>query len=205
MRTEYAKPKVEYVEFKTLRAGNLAALRLFIASNSKNPLIYEFSSVEVEAGEYILLHLRNTAEPGIADETGSDLNLSGGEDAAAEVRDLWVPGSEERFRKTDAVYFLDQDDRVIDAVMFSEKPDAQWAKDYLAEAAAFLYKQGAWTSPQGNIASPAGSVINTIKSAMSSSIARDEDMEDSHTAADWFIAPSGKHTPGKKNNPRPAP
>jgi hypothetical protein len=205
MRTEISKTKVEYVEFKTLEAGNLGALRFFIVSNDKNPLIYEFSPVEVGAGEYILLHIRNTAEPGVADETGADLTLSGGEDAAAEARDFWVAGSEERFRKTDAVYFLDQNDRVIDAVMFSETSAPWWSGNNFAEAADFLYKQGAWTSPEGTICGPDGAVINTIKSAMTMSIARDESMEDSNTAADWFIAPKNKYTPGKKNASRPAP
>jgi hypothetical protein len=203
MRTEYKSPSVEYIEFKTLEAGNLGALRLFIAGNSKDPLIYEFSPMEVEAGEYILLHLRTPAEAGIADETGTDLDLSAGKDAVAGARDLWVPESVERFRKTDMVYFLDQDDRVVDAVMFSENPDPWWNKEYFAEAADFLYKQGAFTAPDGGICGPADAVADTIKTAMTSSIARDESMADSNTAADWFIAPSKKHTPGKPNGPRP--
>jgi hypothetical protein len=206
LRTEYKGTtlEAEYVEFKTLGAGNLGALRLFIAGNAKNPLVYEFSPVEVGAGEYILLHLR-TLDTGTADETGSNLNLSGGKDAAAGARDFWVPGSEERFRKTDAVYFLDQDDRVIDAVIFSETADTWWSKnkEHIAQAADFLFGQGAFVSPEGTVCGPAGAVLDTIKASMTSSIARDEDMADSNTAADWFIASTGKHTPGKKNNPRP--
>lgn len=207
MRTEYkssdGKYNVEYVEFKTLEAGNLGALRLFIASNSKDPLIYEFPPVEVDAGEYVLLHLRTPPQPGIADETGGDRDLSAGTDAAAGVRDLWVPESAERLRKTDMVYFLDQDDRVIDAVVFSETTDPWWNKEYFAETADFLYKQGAFTAPDGKICGPAGAVLDAIKSSMTSSIARDETAADSNTAADWFIAPQNKHTPGKENGPRP--
>jgi hypothetical protein len=202
MRTEYKSPRAEYIEFKTLGAGNLGALRLFIAGNSKDPLIYEFSPVEVGAGEYIVLHLRTPAEAGITDETGTDLNLSAGTDAAAGARDFWVPGSVKRLRKTDMVYFLDQDDRVVDAVAFSETPDPWWNKEYLAEAADFLHKQGAFTAPGGEICGPADAVLDTIKTAMTSSIARDESTADSNTAADWFIAPVGKHSPGKPNGPR---
>ncbi|MDR1240184.1 MAG: hypothetical protein LBK27_08715 [Treponema sp.] len=202
MRTEVRKPQGEYVEFKTLAAGNLGALRLFIASNPKNPLIYEFPPVEVAAGEYILIHLRNY-EAETADETGTNLNLSGGTDAVAGVRDFWAAGTEERFRKTDMVYFLDQDDRVIDAVVFSETAGSWWNKGALAETAEFLFTQGAFTSPGGGVCGPTEAVQDTIKSAMTSSIARDETMADSNTAADWFIAPANQHTPGKKNNPRP--
>jgi hypothetical protein len=204
LRTEYSKPKAEFVEFKTLEAGNLGALRLFIAGYYKKPLVYEFSPVEVGAGEYILIHLR-TLEEGTVDETGSDLNLSDGTDAAAGGRDFWIPGSEKFLHKTDAVYFLDQDDEVIDAVIISEKPDPWWNKNYLAEAADFLYKKGAWASPDGSIPSPAGAVINTIKTSMTNSISRDEHAEDTNRAADWFLPGASGITPGKPNKARPAP
>ncbi|MDR0624744.1 MAG: hypothetical protein LBG10_10005 [Treponema sp.] len=205
LRTEYSKPKTEFVEFKTLGAGNLGALRLFIAGYYKQPLVYEFSPVEVGAGEYILIHLR-TPEEGTADETGSDLNLSGGTDAAAGARDFWISGSEKLLHKTDAVYFLDQDDRVVDGIMLSENADPWWNKEYLAAAADFLFKKGAWASPEGNIPGPADAVITApIKTALTRSISRDESMEDSNRAADWFITATSGITPGKPNKARPAP
>jgi hypothetical protein len=205
LRTEYSKPKAEFVEFKTLGAGNLGALRLFIAGNYKQPLVYEFSPVEVREGEYILIHLR-TLEEGAADETGSDLNLSGGTDAVAEARDFWIPGSEKLLHKTDAVFFLDQDDEVLDGIMLSENPDPWWNKDYLASAADFLFKKGAWASPEGDIPGPADAVISSpIKTAMTRSVSRDESGEDTNRAADWFITATSGITPGKPNKARPAP
>jgi hypothetical protein len=205
LRTEYSKPKGEFVEFKALADGNLGALRLFIAGNYTAPLVYEFSPVEVGAGEYILIHLR-TLEAGAADETDSDLNRSGGTDAAAGGRDFWIPGSEKLLHKTDAVYFLDQDDRVVDGVMLSENPDSWWNKDYLAEAADFLFKKEAWSSPEGKIPGPADAVITSpVKTALTRSVSRDESMEDTNGAADWFITATSGVTPGKPNKPRPAP
>jgi hypothetical protein len=202
LRTEYSKPQAEFVEFKTLGAGNLGALRLFIAGNYKNPLVYEFSPVEVGAEEYILLHLRTVGEGTMVDETGADLNLSGGTDAAAGARDFWAPGTEKLLHKTDAVYFLDQDDRVIDAVMLSETSDPWWNKDYLAEAADFLFQQGAWSSPEGTIPGPAAAVITyNIKTAMTRSVSRDESAGDNNGAADWYITATGGISPGKPNKP----
>jgi hypothetical protein len=201
LRTEYSKPKAEFVEFKTQQAGNLGALRLFIAGNYKQPLVYEFAPVEVGAGEYILIHLR-TIEEGAADETGSDLSASGGVDAVSGARDFWIPGSEKLLHKTDALYFLDQDDRVIDAVMMSENPDPWWDKEYLAAAADFLYQQGAWSSPEGKVPGPAAAVITSnIKTAMTRSISRDESTEDSNGAADWYITATGGASPGQPNKP----
>jgi hypothetical protein len=205
LRTENSKPKTEFVEFKTLGAGNLGALRLFIAANYKRPLVYEFSPVEVEAGEYILLHLR-TPEGGTADETGLDLSLSGGTDAAAGARDFWIPGSEKLLHKTDAVYLLDQDDRVVDGIMLSENADPWWNKEYLSAAADFLFKKEAWASAAGGVPGPRDAVNTApVKTAMTRSVSRDESMEDTNRAADWFVAATGGLTPGKPNKARPAP
>jgi hypothetical protein len=201
LRTEYSKPKAEFIEFKTLEEGNLAAMRLFIAGNSKSPMVYEFPGIEVGAGEYILLHLRSMEETN-KDETGNNLDESGGVDAVAEVRDLWRPGTEKILHKTDAVYLLDQDDEVIDAVLLAENPDPWWNKEYLAEAAGFLYKQGAWESAEKEVPGPAAAV-NTynIKSAMTRSVSRDETVPDGNTLADWYITATGGISPGKPNKP----
>jgi hypothetical protein len=201
LRTEYSKPKAEFIEFKILEEGNLSALRLFIAGNYKNPLVYEFPPVEVGAEEYIVLHLR-TMEEACRDETGSDLDASGGTDAVAGARDLWRAGTDKVLHKTDVVYVLDQDDKVVDAIMLSENPDPWWNKEYLAEAADFLFKQGAWKSAAGKIPGPADAVITyNIKTAMTRSICRDETAAPDKTAAEWYICATSGISPGKPNKP----
>jgi hypothetical protein len=97
---------------------------------------------------------------------------------------------------------LDQDDLVIDAVMLAESPDPWWNKDYLSEAADFLYQKNAWKSPEGAIAGPKDAVDSfNIKTAMTRSISRDETMPDTNTKADWYITATSGITPGKLNNP----
>jgi hypothetical protein len=207
LRTEYSKPKTEFIELRTNGPGNLGALRLFIASNTKQPLIHEFPPVEVKKGEYIVIHLRNIEE-GTVDETGADLGISGGADAQKNARDFWIPGSGKLLRKTDAVYFLDQDDRVIDGVILSEKPDPSWNKDHFARAAEFLGGQGAWAQvrrgdAEGAAPGPADAVQTAaIKTAMTRSVSRDETAADTKTAADWYITANSGATPGKPNNPK---
>jgi hypothetical protein len=204
LRTEYSKPKTEFLELKTLEAGNLGALRLFIAGHTANPLVYEFPPVEVRAGEYVLVHLRSveSGEGVMVDETGPNLALSGGADAGAATRDLWVPGSEKLLHKTDAVYLMDQDDRVIDAVMLSENDDPWWTKDHFVQAADLLYRQGAWVQGAGKIPGPSDAVITAgIKTAMTRSVCRDEDQPDTNTRADWYIVNTSKASPGAKNDP----
>jgi hypothetical protein len=204
LRTEYSKPKTEFVELKTLEAGNLGALRLFIAGNTANPLVFEFPPLEVAAGEYILVHLRSieSNEAVMINETGTDLGLSGGSDASVYARDLWVPGSGKLLHKTDAVYVMDQDDRILDAVMLSEADDPWWTKEQFVQAADLLHRQGAWVQGEGKIPGPADAVITAgIKTAMTRSISRDETVPDSNSATDWYIVNTGKATPGAKNDP----
>ncbi|MDR1900305.1 MAG: hypothetical protein LBQ55_09875 [Treponema sp.] len=202
LRTEHSKPRTEFIEIKTGGPGNLGALRLFIAGNTKQPLIYEFPPVEVKKGEYIVIHLRNIEE-GTVNETGIDLGLSGGADAQGDARDFWIPGASKLLHKTDAVYFLDQDDRVIDGVMLSENPDPSWNKDHFTRAAEFLYQQGAWTQArrEGAIPGPQDAVGTAgIKNAITRSVSRDETAADTNTAADWYITANSGATPGKPNS-----
>lgn len=207
LRTEYSKPKVEFVELKTLSAGNLGALRMFIAGNGLDMPVFEFLPTEVKAGEYIVIHLRSL-EAGLVNETGTDLGASAGTEAFPESRDFWVPDTKERFRKTDAVFLMDQDDRVLDAVLLSENLDIPWAKVDVAEAAELLGKQHAWlllgkgaAAQEKDPAIPGpGDAVATKATTVTRSISRDETIPDSNSATDWYITASSSATPGKPNS-----
>jgi hypothetical protein len=212
LRTEVSKLKVEFVELKTLNAGNLGALRLFITTNSTDIPVFEFPPVEVAEEEYLVVHLRS-AEAGIVDELEDDLGESGGTETNSESRDFWVPEATERFRKTDGVYLLDQDDRIIDAVIFSETADVWWTKETLAATAEFLGEQGAWmpitaagsgddlSSGKTAVIPAPADAVDSSKTTNTRSISRDETLPDSNTAADWYITVTSGATPGKPNNP----
>jgi len=209
LRTEYSKAssKGEFIEFRMVSGGNLGALRVFVVRNegntgtaSKNPVIFEFEPVEVQSGEYVVLHLRTLDEDACKDEYGEDLAESGGVDSSPTARDFWIPGNTKRLRKTDAVYVLDQDDKVLDAVMLSEKPDPQWGKVYFVSAAEFLFSRGAWTSPEGTVCTPLDAV-DSSKATLTRTICRDETAGNTRTAADWYITVGSGATPGQPNNP----
>jgi hypothetical protein len=200
LRTEYDSPRSEIIEFKTLEGGNLGGLRLFIAGNTKKPMTFEFPPVETAAGGYIVLHLRTLSnDTGAVNEVGDNLGLSGGNGANKDARDFWIPGSEKRLHRTDAVYLLDQDDQVMDAVMLSETPDPWWAKDHFVQAADMLYQQGAWGTAGGGIPSPTDAV-SAAGVSPTRTICRDES-PDSNTMDNWYITVGSGETPGAKNNP----
>jgi hypothetical protein len=192
LRTQYSgtQGRVEFIELRILSEGNLGGLRVFAASNSKNPLIYEFEPAEVIEDEYIVLHLRT-----IDGQDSADFQHG---------HNFWIPGSAKLLRKTDAVYVLDQNGRVLDAIMIAETPGSSWDSDHLAVAAIFLYEQDAWKSPSGEVCSPADAVSSApIGSALTRSISRDDKTnENSKTAADWYVTVTNGATPGQPNDPR---
>jgi len=205
LRTENSKPKAEFVEFISQGAGNLGGMRLFIAGHSLTAPVYEFSPTEVKAGEYIVLHLRTTEE-GCKDETGADLALSGGTDAQSDARDLWVPGNSKLLHKTDALWLMDQDNKIIDAILLSENSDANWKSDKIAEAAELLGRQKAWLPSRGDAAewspSPSDAVI-TAGTTNTRTICRDDETFPARPCAgNWYITATSSATPGKPNNPK---
>jgi hypothetical protein len=129
------------------------------------------------------------------------LDESGGRDSSPAARDFWIPDTVKVINKTAGfVYVLDQDDRVLDAIMISEKADNWWTKDYLAEAAEFLFGQRAWTAPGGNICTPADAV-NSTGTTLTRTICRDENAEKTNNAANWYVTVTSGATPGARNNP----
>jgi hypothetical protein len=187
----------------TLEAGNLGAMRLFIAGHSLSNPAYEFPPAEVKKGEYIVLHLR-TVEDGCADETGSDLALSGGIEAFDTARDFWVPGTAKLLHKTDALWLMDQDDKIIDAVLLCEKPEAKWASETVAEAARFIGLQNAWLpsaddSADGWVPEPKDAVL-TAGTTNTRTVCRDESLARQNRAANWYIAATSSASPGKPNS-----
>jgi hypothetical protein len=199
LRTEYASPKAEFVELRTLGAGNLGALRLFIAGTSMTDPVFEFPPAEVSAGEYVVVHLR-TLDPASVNETGSDLSLSAGVEALPDARDFWAPDAVKRLRKTDAVLLLDQGDQVLDGALLSENPDNAWAKEDLDRAAKLLAAQGAWQNAAGSRSLSPRDAIPTKGATATRTICRDETAEDTNTASDWFIAATSQASPGKPNS-----
>jgi hypothetical protein len=199
LRTEYANPKAEFLEIKTLGPGNLGAIRLFIAGTGMAEPVFEFPPVEVAAGEYLVLHLR-TLDPASVNETGDETGLSAGTETLPDVRDFWVPEALKRLRKTDVILLLDQDDRVLDGVLLSETPGNTWAKEDLSRGADMLAAQKAWLSAEGESRSlsPRDAVL-TKGTTATRTICRDETVPDTNTAADWYITATSQASPGKPN------
>jgi hypothetical protein len=202
IRTEYSKPKVEFVELRTLTAGNLGGIRLFLTETGTEEPFYEFPPARVTAGEYIVVHLRSL-DPNSVNETGDDLGATPStkeNEAWPDSRDFWIPDAKKHLsRKAGMVYLLDQDDEVLDAILWSESADPWWADEKLAGAAEFLSSKSAWVNDREDIPGP-GDAISSAYTTATRSISRDQDAPDTNSPADWYITAASGATPGKKNS-----
>jgi hypothetical protein len=202
IRTEYSKPRVEFVELRTLTAGNLGGLRLFLAETGTEEPFYEFPPVRVSAEEYVVVHLRNL-DPNSVNETGDDLEATPytkENEAWPDSRDFWIPDVKKHLsKKAGTVYLLDQDDEVLDAILWSESADPWWTDEKLAGAAEFLSSKDAWVSDRGGIPGP-GDAVSSAYTTATRSISRDQDAPDTNGPADWYITAASNATPGKKNS-----
>ncbi|MDR2070491.1 MAG: hypothetical protein LBP81_03610 [Treponema sp.] len=203
VRTEYSKPRVEFVELKMLTAGNLGALRMFIAASGLDTPLFEFPPAAVKAGEYVVVHLR-TLDPAVVNETGNDTGATPytkENEAQPDARDFWIPESKKLLsKKAGAVFFTDQDGRIIDAIIFSESAAGSvWQDEKMAQAAQLLGEAGAWAAADGGAPSPADAVLSR-NTTVTRSICRDEAAADRNNAADWYIAATSCASPGKPNN-----
>jgi hypothetical protein len=184
----------------------MGALRLFIAGHSLTKPVYEFPPAEIEAGEYIVLHLRTLDEESV-DETGQDLALSPGNEARPDARDFWVRGTAKLLRRTDALWIVDQDGKIIDAVLLSENPDSRWSSEQVAQAAELFGREKAWFPRSEDevdedwVPSPSDARITTGTTA-TRTICRDETLNPEPRAGNWYITATSGATPGKTNDPR---
>ena len=201
------KYSIEFIELYTETAGNLGAMRLFVASMGIDEPVYEFPQAEVSAGEYITLHMRTKEGDTVEDELGNNTNLSditasNEKDVSNTARDLWVPVDTRYLHKTDVIYLVDQDDVVIDALVIAETSDA-WSKNKtLSSASELLAKQGAWLDRNGGAVKSPGyaDAVDSNGTTATRTLCRDETKEDSNTLADWYICATSNATPGGKNS-----
>lgn len=194
IRTDYSKPKVEYIEIVALTAGNLGGVEIFNALNGDVP-VRELPAVEVKAGEYIVWHFRSVEE-GLVNEMGS-LDESGGTNSCPTARDFWDTQARSPFKGTNVVWLRERrGGAIMDALLCAESGKADWPTDAARAAALEAVAAGAWR-PGALIADAASSDGMTP----TRTLARDPALIDTDSAADWKVCPKGKCSPGKPNVP----
>lgn len=186
VRTEYTKPKVEFVEMKVLEDGNIGGLVVYNAYDGEKSW-YIFPSVEVKKDEMLVLHYR-TLEEDCRDEYGS-LDESLGTESNPGARDFWIPETRARIGLNDVILVKSScTGKILDALLISESGKESWKTEEMEKAARRAYESGAWSSgwePKDALCSDNVTTTRTLS--------RQKD-------GSWITTASGGASPGKENS-----
>lgn len=186
VRTEYSKPKVEFVELCVMEDGNMGGAAVYNAYDGESGM-YVFPPLEVKKGEIIVLHYRMIEED-CKDEIIS-LDDSGGTEASSGARDFWVNGKSARIGSSDVILVKSAaEGRILDALLISESEKETWKTPELEKAAKDAYECGAWSAgwePKDAFCSDNVTTTRTIS--------RQKD-------GSWIITATGGASPGGENS-----
>lgn len=193
----------DWVELRVDSSGNLAGLCLYEGSPTTWDSRFLFPDLDVEEGDYVVVHFKPEVIPEEIDEVVSP-DESGGNDTHPEGWDFWVKGGDGIPNTTGGLTLTAfPGGPHIDAVLYTTKryeaDDEKRGFGTTSQVEIFdsIVEIGGWQIA-GDFAVPEDGFDPTDSTA-TRSIYRPEDGGDTDTAADWRIAPTSGATPGYQN------
>jgi len=191
------------VELYVQSDGNLAGLTLLSGIPEDSDSSYTFKSLEVQAGDYLVVHFKPEGGAGEVDEYDSP-SASSGRNVSALARDFWVLEGK-GIPDANGVLVLCENPlgKALDAVFWSDKTTQEgkegdaFGTKKLKERVAFLSKVGAWKG-SGKVLQ-VEDAVRSDKLTATRSLCRSESITDSDKASDWHTVPSGKSSLGARN------
>jgi hypothetical protein len=188
-----SRPHRDYVELEVVEGGNIGGEELSWSSSVKSSS-YRFPGIEVEKGDFIVLHLAPEGLESEVDELGPDTAASGGIDATAGGRDLWS-GAGALPDENGAVCLRSRPGgQPVEGFFYAdEDKSGKMGDDKLSALVSELARAGAWPSAGPDPAwddafkwnpSPARSICRFSASAAASS---------------WRVGSAGAQSPGAPN------
>ena len=185
IRTEYSKPKVEFIELKVLLEGNLGGMELVVASDGQDNS-YVFPSIEVKPDDLVVLHFRKI-EDGCIDEIENDKELSTATESTSSI-DLWIENTSARIGKSDVILLKNkQQGEIVDSVLYMESSASSWKTPFLSECAELAISSESW------IGNPVISDGVTATRTLSR-------VNPNKDASAWIVTATSKASPGKENS-----
>ncbi len=201
--TKGSTNRPDMVEIAVLTDGNIAGATLFEGLPGDWDQRFVFPSVDVEAGDFIVVHFRPDGIPEEINETVSK-SQSGGKDATDTAWDYWVPGGT-GLSSNNGVLTLTENPLggYIDAVIYTNRTSASDDRyrgfgstkllnrvDAITAAGHWVYV-GAMVAPED--------AVNSERSTATRSMARSSDSRDTNSKDDWHITPTSGVSPGRPN------
>lgn len=194
----------EYIELFVLTSGNLFGLELISASDGRE---FELPEVEVNKGEYIVVHLRkNQDDTNAITELTKNLSESTAKGSVYGARDIWMDKSESALSSTAEIIILKNKakNEVIDCLLYCKKEYADinenWKTEELQRAAQLCVSSGVW---EGS-GKPIDAVFSTERKSISyisrKNIALFTDKSrPQNNSSCWTGTPKSKMSPGRPN------
>lgn len=194
VRTEYSKPKLEFIELYVLESGNLGGMVLEVYYGAKkNEFI--FPSTEVTQGEYIVLHMRTVEE---TEDELEDVTVCKAADSCPVARDLWFPSESKAIGKTGVILLRERENgSLCDALLYAESSKSYWPQDSMKEAAREAFLAGIWK--EGDETDLA---VCSDKCTTTRTLSRQNYDEEGPAA--WIVVATSSATPGAPNSNKPA-
>lgn len=194
VRTEYSKPKLEFVELYVLKDGNLGGMELEVYyGTKKNTFI--FPAVRVHEGEYIVLHMRTVEQT--EDELESISSCTAA-DACPAARDMWFPSETKAIGKTGVILLRERENGALtDALLYAESGKSYWPNDGMKAAAQSAFLAGIWKE-----GAETDQAVCSDKCTTTRTLSRQNYEEEG--AASWIVVATSSATPGARNSEKPA-
>lgn len=201
--TQGSKNHPDLTEIIVISPGNLAG----VSVKEGTPALFSsqivFPALEVESGDFILVHWKPEGIPEEVNETKHKAE-SGGLDACPEAWDFWASGGSGLPGNNGVLtIYTSPTGTLIDAVIYSNRTSASdqnymgfGTRDMMNKALA-LAEAGGWAF-SGEDPKPE-EAVNPTGSTATRSICRKTNLEDTDSASDWYIVPTGKASFGKIN------
>lgn len=142
LRTYYQKPKLEFIELVAESSGNLAGMILEIYYKEK-PLEFVFPPVEVEKGDFLIIHGRTVDETCINES--ENLEEATHKDAVSGVLDFWLDSDSKVIGNSGAILIRERKNgKPVEALLYTEPSKEDWGTSYIKEAAQEAIDAGVW-------------------------------------------------------------
>jgi hypothetical protein len=194
----------DVVELRTLSAGNMGGVVLFLGSPESFDARLVFPAFEIGAGTFILVHLKASGDPGEMDET-RDPAVSRGADALDTAYDFWLREGTGLGGNNGVISLCDRPGGMcLDAVVYSNRTsqsDEQYGgfgSEQMRARVEEIVKIGAWKTAGPRVTPE--DAVNPEGSTATRSLCRSSGSVDTDRAEDWHIVPTRRATFGKVNS-----
>jgi hypothetical protein len=202
-RTDSAKGKGDLVEFLATSDGNAAGAVFCPGTQDSADFLYVFPPIELRKGEYLVLHLKPSADPGACDDSTSPRGFRGAE-TSDEAWDLWCAQDQGLSKNNGCLaLYSSRNGKAVDAVFYTNRSSSSdeayggFGSKALRRAVEEFVAEGQWRTA-GSLPVPEDGVPSADVTS-SRSLCRSSASGDTDSKADWHLSPTKGSSFGMRN------